>query len=148
MRLLALATRCANVNPARRHVALPFFIMAALYWLSSIPGTPTAEDPAIYGLFYWVSPTLQNTLHVPTYAVLAAAWHWALRAWMRAPYARSLGACAFASVYGVLDEWHQSFVPGRYASLTDVMLDVVGALLGVWLIVWANRYAAKNRTDF
>jgi hypothetical protein len=144
MRLPALATRCANVNPTKGHVALPLFIMAALYWLSSIPGTPTADDPAIYGLFYWVSPTLQNTLHVPAYAVLAAAWRWALRAWMRASNARALVACAFASVYGVLDEWHQSFVPGRYASLTDVMLDRAGAVLGVWLIAWASRYAAKT----
>jgi VanZ family protein len=33
----------------------------------------------------------------------------------------------------VFDEWHQSFVPGRFASLTDVVLNVLGAVLGIWL---------------
>jgi VanZ family protein len=107
--------------------------MALLYWTSSIPGTPSSSDPALYVVFHWVAPSVQNALHVPAYAVLAGAWRWALNAWTRARIALAAGAIALTSVYGLLDEWHQSFVPGRYASLTDVALDVVGALVGTWL---------------
>ena len=39
-------------------------------------------------------------------------------------------AAMLAALYGVSDEWHQSFVPGRDASLGDVLADTVGALLG------------------
>jgi VanZ family protein len=51
-----------------------------------------------------------------------------------------------ASLYGVFDEWHQSFVPGRYASLTDVALDVAGAVLGIWLAARMGRYTASRRS--
>jgi hypothetical protein len=138
----ALAAPYVQVKPARHHVALPLSIMGAFYWLSSIPGTPSPEDPATYALYYWVSPTLQNFLHVPAYAFLAAAWGWALRAWVPAENGRAMAACGLALAYGALDEWHQSFVPGRYASLTDIVLNAAGAVLGIWLIGWAGRAMA------
>jgi VanZ family protein len=39
-------------------------------------------------------------------------------------------AAALATLYGVSDEWHQAFVPGRDASLADVLADTIGGLLG------------------
>jgi len=141
MNFSALVARYAGVTPGKRHVALPLLIMGVLYWLSSLPGTPLPDDPALYALFQWISPSVQNTLHVPAYAALGWTWCWALGAWLRVPVARVIGACAIASAYGVFDEWHQSFVPGRYASLTDVVLDVAGAVLGIGLAVWIGSRA-------
>jgi VanZ family protein len=94
---------------------------------------PLSDDPTRYLLLGWVSPAAQNVLHVPAFAALSWAWAWALRAWLRAQVGRVAGACVIASVYGVFDEWHQSFVPGRYGSLGDVALDALGAVLGVLL---------------
>jgi len=141
MSFSALAARYARFTPSRQHVALPLLIMGVLYWLAAVPGTPLADDPALYAVFYWMPPSVQNVLHVPAYAALALAWCWALGAWLRVPVARAIGACVVASAYGVLDEWHQSFVPGRYASLTDVTLDVAGALLGIGLATWIGSRA-------
>lgn len=46
-------------------------------------------------------------------------------------------------VLAFLDEWHQSFVPGRMADLWDVMADVTGYLLVLLLViqmrVWRTR---------
>jgi VanZ family protein len=128
-----LAARFAHARPRKSHVALPVLIMIVLYGLSSLPGLPLPDDPAHYALIRWVPPAAQNALHVPAYATLSLAWSWALRAWLRAPAATLAAGGAIASAYGVLDEWHQSFVPGRYASLVDVLLDVLGAALGSWL---------------
>jgi len=139
MNFSALAARFAQMTPGKRHVALPLLIMGVFYWLSSLPGTPLPDDPAIYALFYRVPPSVQNAIHVPAYASLAWAWCWALGAWLRMPIARAIAACAIASAFGVFDEWHQSFVPGRYASLTDIALDVAGAVLGIWLAAWIGR---------
>ena len=136
MNFSALAARLARATPSKLHVALPLLIMGVLYWLSSLPGTPLPDDPALYAVFYWVPPSVQNALHVPAYAALAWAWCWALGAWLRVPVAAATVACVIASAYGVFDEWHQSFVPGRYASLTDVTLDIAGAVLGIWLAAW------------
>lgn len=38
---------------------------------------------------------------------------------------------AFASLYGVTDEIHQSFVPGRACQVRDMVIDSAGALIGV-----------------
>jgi hypothetical protein len=141
MSLAALAARCTRLTPSKLHVALPLLIMGVFYWLSSLPGTPLPDDPALYSLFYWMPPSVQNALHVPAYAALAWAWCWALVAWLRVPSARAISACAIASVYGVFDELHQSFVPGRYASLMDVTLDFAGAVLGIWLAAWIGSRA-------
>ena len=144
MNLPALTARCASVAPTKAHVALPLLIMALLYGISSLPGRPLPDDPALYSLFYGMSPSLQNTLHVPVFAALAWAWRWALHAWLRASTAGAIGAFAIASAYGVFDEWHQSLVPGRYASLADIVLDVAGAALGIGLAAWVSRYAARS----
>jgi VanZ family protein len=121
------------VTPRRLHIAMPVLIMGILYWLSSITGTPLPDDPAHYALFRWISPSVQNILHVPAFAALSCAWCWALRAWQRVQVVRLTAAFAITAAYGVSDEWHQSFVPGRYASLTDVVLDVGGGVLGIWV---------------
>jgi VanZ family protein len=43
-------------------------------------------------------------------------------------------AVIVVTVYGVLDEFHQHFVPGRTPDIYDVMADAAGAMLGVWLL--------------
>jgi len=43
-------------------------------------------------------------------------------------------AVLLVTVYGVLDEFHQHFVPGRSPDIFDVMADAAGAMLGVWLL--------------
>jgi len=143
MNLAEMVARYARMTPSKLLVGLPLLIMGAFYWLSSLPGTQMPDDPALYGLFYWVPPSAQNALHVPAYAALAWSWCWALGAWLPVPVARAFAACSIASAYGVFDEWHQSFVPGRYASLTDVILNVAGAVLGIWLAAWIG---SRTRT--
>jgi VanZ family protein len=58
--------------------------------------------------------------------------------WPRASLWPALGAVWLVAVgYGVTDEWHQSMVPGRVASLADLGWDALGAVVGlaVWLAV-------------
>ena len=141
MNFSALADRCTRATPSKIHVTLPLLVMGVLYGLSSLPGTPLPDDPALYGLFYWAPSSVQNALHVPAYAFLSWTFWWALGAWLRLPSARVISAFAIASVYGVFDEWHQSFVPGRYASLTDVTLDFAGVALGIWFAAWIGSRA-------
>ncbi len=41
-----------------------------------------------------------------------------------------LPAVLIAAVYGVSDEFHQSFIPGRMASVSDIAADTIGAVVG------------------
>lgn len=47
--------------------------------------------------------------------------------------AAALLAVGLATAYGIADEYHQSFVPGREASAADVVKDLGGATLGAFL---------------
>lgn len=47
------------------------------------------------------------------------------------------GAALLAALYGVTDEWHQRFVPGRSYEYADMLADAVGAasataVVGLW----------------
>ena len=46
--------------------------------------------------------------------------------------------------YGALDEWHQSFVPGRDASLGDWVADSAGVMLGLVLF---SSFASRSRKN-
>jgi hypothetical protein len=139
MNLQGIAGRCAALTPSKPHVAVPLLVMAGLYWLSSVPGTRLPGSPEVYALFLWVPPAVQNLLHVPAYATLAWAWYWSLAAWLQNSIARTASAAFIAATYGVLDEWHQSFVPARYASFTDIVFNVIGVVLGIALTMWISR---------
>jgi VanZ family protein len=49
-------------------------------------------------------------------------------------------AFIFCALYGVTDEWHQSFVEGRQADVLDWLADCFGALLALWFYNKAKRY--------
>ena len=41
---------------------------------------------------------------------------------------------SLAILYAISDEVHQSFIPTRNASIYDVLIDVAGVILAIWLI--------------
>ena len=46
--------------------------------------------------------------------------------------------------YGALDEWHQSFIPGRAASVGDWVADSAGVMLGLVLFTSFSSWSRKN----
>jgi VanZ family protein len=95
--------------------------MVAIYWLSAVPDIGVKDDNPIVSL----GSTL---LHVPVYAGLTFCVSQALAGGDARPRRPMLFILTFLTVaaYAALDEWHRSFVPGRAASVTDFLLDIVG----------------------
>ena len=56
----------------------------------------------------------------------------------------ALIAIALASLYGVTDELHQHFTPGRMPDPADWALDTVGATAGAFALVAWNRWRARG----
>ena len=54
-------------------------------------------------------------------------------------------AAAFAVLYGITDEFHQSFVAGRNASLLDVGFDALGSIMAATVGYGALMWWARNR---
>lgn len=93
---------------------------------------------------------LANLAHAPLFGLLAL-WI-GLAGLPRAPVAKeragpipALGlarsSCVWLAAvsYGALDEWHQSWVPGRDATVSDVLIDGLGA----GLVLWIGAYLAQ-----
>ncbi len=85
------------------------------------------------------TPGGDKTAHVVAYAVLGGLLAWALAPRWPAGW-RTVAAALLAAAYGVFDEWHQSFVPGRDASGADMLADLVGSVFG------AVAYSGWRRT--
>jgi VanZ family protein len=106
---------------------LPVVLWAALIFaFSSIPSLST-------GLGTW-DLVLRKLAHAGEYAVLGALL---LRACRSPRLAVGLGV-----LYAVSDEIHQSFVTGRHAAVTDVLIDTVGVAAGV--VAWTRLRALAS----
>jgi VanZ family protein len=46
---------------------------------------------------------------------------------------------AWSVIYALSDEWHQSFVPSRSASVADVIIDAIAAVCGTLAWCLQNR---------
>ncbi len=100
--------------------------MAVIYELSSrskLPKVSSISDEAI---------SLGG--HCGAYAILAVCFWWALGMTDLASGKRILIALAGAVLYGLSDEWHQSFVPGRTPDIRDIFVDGMGAVAGLFLV--------------
>jgi len=51
----------------------------------------------------------------------------------------------FLIIFAVLDEFYQSFIPGRFSDLGDVLVDIFGSLLVVTFF-WLRRRRLKEAT--
>lgn len=56
-----------------------------------------------------------------------------------------IGAWSFVVVYAALDEWHQSFQPGRVPLVSDVFIDALGAAFALLLVrVYLRKKQSEN----
>lgn len=108
--------------------------MAVIFLVSSMPHPP----PPPAGLS-------DKSAHIVTYAVLSALAVRALAGarWAGVTSVTAALAIVVAGAYGVTDEWHQSFVPGRHSEAVDVVADVAGAALAAG-VIWIWKYVLQQ----
>lgn len=104
--------------------------MLAIFFLSSQPSS-------LFTRYTWWDAAWENGGHLLGYALLGAAWWYALR--------HPLPAWGWSVLYAFSDEWHQSFVPGRTADWRDILVDAFGAALAVWLL--SRHFAHRQSRD-
>jgi len=126
---------------------LPLAWAALLWTLSS--GTPDLA-PGL-ALPEWLAALLFDLAHPAAFGLLALFLVPLLpRAplgegrWVR--WSRRGAAAIFSAVvaYGIVDEFHQSFVPGRVPSLFDVISDATGAGAVLAVVAYLSRSDARR----
>ena len=97
-----------------------------IYWVSSMPDA----SPPDLG-FAWQDKFFHAAAYL-VYAVLmyVAVWVWSGQ--RSITWTVVLGG-VLSALFAISDEWHQSFVPGRHATLDDVLADIVGIFLAALL---------------
>jgi VanZ family protein len=78
--------------------------------------------------------TFYKTAHVVVYAILAWLWWRALSARREVGWRVLTVALGLTVLYGISDEVHQLFIPGRYGRIADVLFDASGALVMILLL--------------
>lgn len=98
-----------------------------------------SSRPDLPSAFPFDVPFADKVAHVGLYCVLGILLRWAGvgATWV-------LVACI---AWGVNDEVHQSFVPGRDASVGDLVADAVGATIAVWTASWVGRRVGLHAGD-
>ena len=107
---------------------LPVIIWAlVIFSFSSLP-TKKVSD------FYLQDFLLKKSAHVVEYAIFATLFYRALVAY--GVFVKMAGGYSviISMLYGVSDEFHQSFTPGREPRGRDVVFDTIGAVLAIYLI--------------
>ena len=120
----------------RLSLLLAFAWMAWIFYLSN---QPVLDVPSLF-------PNQDKVLHFGAYAVLAS---FVLGAMQRRADGYSLTqillATAVASLYGISDEVHQMYVPGRDPDVLDWLADTCGALTATLLLAWLSRWLLRSR---
>lgn len=110
------------------------FYCAAIYWFSGQPALP------IPMLFEY-----QDKLHHFTAYFLMGILAWrTIRHFVALPFMLAIVSVVFCSLYGISDEWHQSFVEGRQADVWDWVADTFGAAMAMVLLIRFYPYQKLN----
>jgi VanZ family protein len=122
---------------------LPFALACVGVWIVSSMSRPPVPEFLRFA-------HADKVMHFVGYTVLGGLAMLGAAPWRR--HRALLGAWLLVAMWGACDEWHQSFVPERDASLGDLAADLGGAALGVGLVLWwiarqRQRRAASNATE-
>ena len=126
----------------------PLVWAGVIFWLSSVPASGYAGKSHY---FAWL-PLYSYFIHGGLYFILGGLTVRLLylyRVKVRFPWlAAALLTVAIVTLYGLSDEYHQTFVAGRDFSLLDLLADFLGASCAVagWVVwdrVW-SRWRAQH----
>lgn len=116
---------------------LPAIAWCVVIFIQSAFATPNIEPP-------W--PFFDKTAHVGIYALLGLLCCRALSTlagWRDRAFRLLAAATVLTALYGLSDEWHQSFVAARTAEGADLLADLLGGLIGSGLYLLVRKMIAR-----
>lgn len=107
------------------------FLISVYYKLVGGSGEPVVIDPNAVPL----EEIIRKMAHFAEYMAVGFLSFGIMVLWIESLW-KGIGMVILQlMVSGALDEFHQYFVPGRYASLKDVMIDTAGGMTGALAIL-------------
>ena len=117
------------------------FLLAAVSWaglLFYLSSQPSIDAPMLF-------PGQDKLFHLVVFGVLGFLVMGSLQASSSGYQPRQLWLVALGvMLYGVSDEFHQYFVPGRSVDAYDVLADALGGLLGAWVMYRLSNFMGNR----
>ncbi len=85
---------------------------------------------------------VRKAAHMTEYFLLAVTVAFPLYVYRLRGWKLVISAGLFCMGFAGMDEWHQSFVPGRTPAVRDVFIDTAGSLAGIYvtrIVCWIGR---------
>lgn len=126
-------------------IALLIVYMGVIFLFSSLPGNMLNPEKE-FGLD--IGDSIKHFVEFSILGALMANafWLFTKETAFRRVFVTFSGSFIFSSFYGVLDEVHQYFVPTRYCTVLDALVDAAGSITGTLLFLLVIQIAAaKNK---
>ena len=111
------------------HPARFLFLLLAIAWAGVIfylSSQPSIDTPLLF-------PGQDKLFHLIAFGLLGFLLMGAMKTTSSGYLTGQVWfTAALVASYGVLDEFHQYFVPGRSVEIYDALADATGGLLGAW----------------
>lgn len=104
------------------------------------------ENTAVESAAMFFEHPLRKLAHFSEYACMGILIFSIVYQWVMGKK-KYLIATLWVFLSAAVDEWHQSFVPGRYASIKDVLLDTCGGICGIVLLTLIIKGRKKSREN-
>lgn len=111
--------------------------MGFIWYLSDRPADAVVNFPVYDGF-------IKESLHLVEFAILYCLFVLFFVVDGKLSKKTNLVAAIIASLYGLVDEVHQYFVPNRSATVIDLVKDVLGVTIAYW-IVHRGYFVKKNK---
>lgn len=108
-----------------------------IFMFSSLPTNRTSQ-------IYWQDFIVKKTAHIVEYAIFTLLLYRALKISGVEKKEAGVYSIILAVIYGMSDEFHQSFTPGREPTVRDVIFDTIGAVSIIYYI-WKLLPKAPKR---
>ena len=100
----------------------------------------SADRVSVITRFFW-----DKFLHAAEYSALGACAAYALvNTWECSKWLIWAVSAVLCFAYGLSDEFHQAFVPGRDCSIYDALADLLGAGLGAGAYLTGRRFSGLS----
>lgn len=88
---------------------------------------------------------VRKSAHFTAYFSLGVLSFLSLLTYEKSIKFKLLSSGAFCFLYSISDEIHQLFVKGRSGEVRDVLIDTVGAILGILIVYCSLRFKKSER---
>jgi VanZ family protein len=140
--------------------ALAWAVVISLFSTSAFTSDNTASifipilhwllPKASYAVLFRIHHYIRKCAHFTEYFILSLLILRAIRGGRHTTrFAWALAAIGIVAAYAALDEFHQSFVPGRTPAVMDVLIDASGGAaaqaIAALILLWGHVRGRRNK---